>query len=51
MRNDTAFKFFYDEASRLAEEMAIAIALLHLRMVTRRLDEHHENRSLHRAVN
>ena len=43
MRNDTAFKIFYDEASRLTEEMDIEIALPHLRKVTRRLDEHHVN--------
>ena len=43
MRNETAFKIFYDEASRVAEEMDIEIALPRPRKVTRRLDEHHEN--------
>ena len=43
MRNETAFKFFYDEASRLTEEMDIEIAVPRPRKATRRLDEYHEN--------
>ena len=46
MRNEKAFKIFYDEASRLAEEMDIEIAIPRPRKVTRRLDEHHENQHI-----
>ena len=46
MRNETVFKNFYDEASRLAEEMDIEIAVSRPRKVSRRLDENPDNQHL-----
>ena len=46
MRNETVFKNFYDEASRLAEEMDIEIALPRPRKARRHLDENHDNQQL-----
>ena len=43
MRNETVFKNFYDEASRLTEEMDIEIALPRPRKISRHLDENHDN--------
>ena len=43
MQNETLFKIFYDEASRLAEEIDTEIALPHPRKASRRLNEKHDN--------
>ena len=43
MRKETLFKIFYDEASRLAEEMDTEIALPHPRKASMQLNEKHDN--------
>ena len=43
MRNEIVLKNFYDEGSRLAEEMDIEIALPHPRKASKHLDENRDN--------
>ena len=43
MRNATTFKKFYDEASKMADNLGVEVAEPRSRKVSRRLDENREN--------
>jgi len=43
MRSEETFKKFFNEASKLAEEMEIEITESHPRKISRRLDDNHKN--------
>ena len=46
MRSEATFKKFFDEASKLADEMEIEITESRPRKVSRRLDDNHDNEHL-----
>ena len=43
MRNATTFKKFYDEASKMADNLGVEVAEPRSRKVSHRLDENREN--------
>ena len=46
MRNATTFKKFYDEASKMADDLGIEVSEPRSRKVSRRLDENREKQNV-----